>query len=129
MVEAIANGVEDLLVDGLSFKLPSSATYVTDRKSVTFYTSGSNEYSSVGVKLIKIAVNGTDWMDPSTLRVAFDLVNTNTAAGALLRPLSGGWSFFRRLRILAQGSVVEDITEYNRCHEMFTTLINKKTVK
>ena len=127
MVEAIANGVEDLLIDGLSFKLPSSATYVTDRKSVTFYTSGSNEYSTSGTKLIKIAVNGDNWMDPSTLRIAFDVVNTASGAGALLRPLSGGWSFFRRLRILAQGSIVEDITEYNRCHEMFTTLINKNS--
>ena len=127
MVDAIANGVEDLLVDGLSFKLPSSATYVTDRKSVTFHASGSNEYSSSGVKLINVAVNGTDWMDPSTLRVAFDLVNTNAVAGALLRPLSGGWSFFRRLRILAQGTVVEDITEYNRCHQMFSTLISKNS--
>ena len=57
MVEAIANGVEDLLIDGLSLKLPSSATYITNRKSVTFYTSGSNEYSTSGTTLIKIAVN------------------------------------------------------------------------
>ena len=126
MVEAIANGVEDLLIDGLRFKLPSSATYITDRKSVTFYTSGSNEYSTSGTKLIKIAVNGENWMDPSTLRIAFDVLNTD-AAGALLRPLSGGWSFFRRLRILCGGAIIEDISEFNRCQELFTTLINKNS--
>ena len=93
MVEAIANGIEDLLIDSLSFKLPSAARHITDRKSVTFYTSGSNDYSTAGTHVIKIAVNGENWMDPSTLRIAFDVLNTDAAAGALLRPLSGGWSF------------------------------------
>ena len=44
MVEAVANGVEDKLVDGLSFKLPSGASYVTNRRSCTFHPQGSNIY-------------------------------------------------------------------------------------
>ena len=31
MVEAMANSVEDYLIDGLSFKLAPGASYVTDR--------------------------------------------------------------------------------------------------
>ena len=64
-------------------------------------------------------------MDPSTLRISFDVLNMAEAA-VLLRPLSGGWSFFRRLRILCGGVIVEDISEFNRTQELFTTLINKK---
>ena len=92
LVEGIANGVEDYLIDGLSFKLPPGATYVTDRKSVTYYTSGSNEYSTSGTKLVKIVANSDGWCDPSTVRISFDVLNTAEAA-VLLRPLSGGWSF------------------------------------
>ena len=36
MVEAIANSAEDYLISGLDFKINPSASYITDRKSVTF---------------------------------------------------------------------------------------------
>ena len=42
MVEAIANGIEDKLIDGLSFRLDPGASYVTDRRSITFHPQGSN---------------------------------------------------------------------------------------
>ena len=75
MVEAHANSVEDKLIDGLSFKLSPGASYVQERKSVTFHPQGSNIYSTNGTKLIKLLVSGDSWMDPSTFRVMFDLVN------------------------------------------------------
>ena len=60
-MESITNGADDYLVDSLSFKLPSGASYVTDRKSVTFWATGSNSYTPVGgVKLIKFQLNGDD---------------------------------------------------------------------
>ena len=37
MVEAMANGVEDKLIDGLSFKMQPGASYVIERKSVTYH--------------------------------------------------------------------------------------------
>ena len=36
MVEAMANSVEDYLIDGLSFKLSPGASYVTNRRTVTW---------------------------------------------------------------------------------------------
>ncbi len=42
MVEANANGIKDKLIDGLSFKLHPGASYVTDRRSVTYHPQGSN---------------------------------------------------------------------------------------
>ena len=54
MVEAIANGIEDKLIDGLSFKMSPGASYVTDRRSVTYHPQGSNIYKPLaGTKLTK----------------------------------------------------------------------------
>ena len=46
MVEAMTNSVEYYLIDGLSFKLSPGASYVTNRRNVTWYTSGgvSNKF-------------------------------------------------------------------------------------
>ena len=52
MVEAAANSQEYYLIDGLSFKLKPGASYINERKSVTFHPQGSNVYSPNGTKLI-----------------------------------------------------------------------------
>ena len=58
-MEAIANSVEDKLIEGLSFKSKAGASYITERKSVTFHPSGSNAYQPQnGTKLIKILMTG-----------------------------------------------------------------------
>ena len=46
MVDYIANSAEDLLIDSFQFKIPPSASYVTDRRSVSYFTAGSNVYQS-----------------------------------------------------------------------------------
>ena len=127
MVESAVSGLDNsVLIDNLSFKFRHGANYVQERRSVSFYASGSNTYdSNMGTKLIKLVVTSEGWLDPSTLRVMFDVNNTATSAGKILRPLSGGHSFFQRLRILCGGTIVEDISDYNRVAEMFTTLISK----
>ena len=118
MVEAAANSVEDFLVDSLSFKLRKGASYVTNRRSVTFHPSGSNIYSTNRTKLIKLVVSGDDWLDPSTFRVMFDLVNMESGSDKQLRPLGGPWTFFKRMRVLCNGAIVEDIDDYNRVHQI-----------
>ena len=121
-MESHANSVEDRLIDGLSFKISPGASYVQERKSVTFHPQGSNIYSTNGTKLIKLLVSGDAWMDPSTFRIMFDLVNMDSTEAKELRPLGGPWSFFRRMRVLCGGQVVEDIDNYNRVHEMFSIM-------
>ena len=118
MVEAIANGIEDKLINGLSFKMNPGASCVIDRRSVTFHPQSSNIYRPTsGTKLIRILLTGDNRPDPSTLRVMFTLTNAESTP-KYLRLLSGPWSFFRRMRILAAGQLVEDIDQYNRIHEM-----------
>ena len=41
MVESAANSQEDYLIDGLSFKLKPGASYVNERRSVTYHPQGS----------------------------------------------------------------------------------------
>ena len=140
-MESHAQSVEDFLIEGLSFKLPQGASYVENRRSVSFFPQGGNSYSANGVKVIRIALTGDGWLDPSTVRIMYDLNNTtaimiqNPAAptdplnlipsGKILRTISGPWSFIRRMRLLAGGTVIEDIDNYNRTHEQFHNLVSK----
>ena len=57
----------------------------------------------------------------------FDVVNNDTNANHSLRPLLAPWAFFRRLRILAGGQLVEDIDFYNRVHQMFSLLVARES--
>ena len=125
-METVSNSIEDKLIDGLSFKLDATASYITDRKSSTYWAVGSNIYApNAGTKVIKIVLSGDSgsWLDPSTVKFQFDVHNTDEAAP--LRTLSGGWSFFRRLRVLCQGQLIEDIDYYNHTHQMFDIMQSK----
>ena len=86
-MEGVANSVDDKLIDGLSFKHKPGASYVTERKSVTFHPQGSNIYSTTGTKLVKILLTGDQWLDPSTLRIMFDVLNTDGTTLHQLRVL------------------------------------------
>jgi len=99
-MEPITNAAEDVLIDALSYKLGNSASYINDRKSVTFWPSGSNIYKpESGTKVIKFQLNSEGWLDPSTVRINFNLVNNDPSSPPnvikYLRPLQGPHSFFR----------------------------------
>ena len=49
-MEPIAQSVEDHLIDALSFKLRPGASYISNRRSVTYFPQGGNDYSPNGVK-------------------------------------------------------------------------------
>ena len=126
MVDSMANSVEDYLIDGLSFKLNPGASYVAERRSVSYFPSGSNIYQAgSGARVIRVNLTGEGWLDPSTVRVQFTLVNNDTTANKALRVISGPWSFFRRARCLVGGAIVDDIDYYNRVHEMLHILTSK----
>lgn len=62
------------------------------------------------------------WLDPSTVRVGFKLINQSQDLGLKLAN-SNPASFFRRMRILSGGQVVEDISEFGRVSNMLHTLL------
>ena len=122
-MEAVANSVDDVLIDALSFKLAPSPTYLTDRRSVTFWPSGRNIYTPhSGTKVIRFTLTNDNWLDASTVRPMFNVVNNaSMLTTKRLRTISGAWSFFRRIRIMCQGTLIEDFDD-NRTHEMFEVL-------
>ena len=77
-MEQHAQSVEDNLIEGLSFKLRPTASYVTDRRSVTFWPSGGNSYSPSSVTVVKIMVSDDQWLDPCTACLFFSLHNLAT---------------------------------------------------
>ena len=115
--------MDDTLIDGPSFKLTKTASYITNRKSCTFHPQGSNiDSSNAGVKLIEININWNYWLDPSTCRIMFDSANTDITAGHKLRPIGGPWSLFNNVRILASGQIIEDIDiMHNSVNDVFNT--------
>ena len=126
MVDSVVNSVEDYLIEGLSFKLNPGASYVTDRRSVSYFTAGSNVYQSgSGARVARINITGDGWLDPSTVRVIYTLVNNDGTALKLLRPISGPWAFIRRARCLIGGAILDDVDYYNRVHEMLHILTSK----
>ena len=116
-MEAHAQSVEDNLIDSLSFKLRPGASYVTDRKSVSYFPQGGNHYSPAGVKVMKIMLNGSDWLDPSTCKLFMNVHNDDDAG--IVPLVAGPWGMFRRMRLLCGGQIVEDMDQYGRLHEMF----------
>ena len=121
-METHIQAVDDVLIDSLSFKLPSSANFINDRRSVSFFPSGGNVYAPTGVKIIKFMLSGSDWLDPSSVRINFRLSNGYADRTLhLINPLPS--NFFRRLRIIAGGQVIEDIDSYNRVYNMIHTLL------
>ena len=129
-MENLTNSAEEVLIDSLSFSLPASGQYITDRRSCTFHTEVSNSYSaSAGTKVIRFRLAGDgQWMDPSTFRIMFDVVNTHgTPETNRLRPIGKAHAFFRRLRISVRGQIIEDIDNYNRVSELFHILQSKQS--
>ena len=127
-MEHHAQSIDDALIGGLSYKLKPGASYVTNRRSVSYFASGGNTYSPTGVKVMKFNPTGDQWLDPSTFRVAFQLNNHNgtntTGFQIMVQPLS--WNpavFFRRARLICGGQVVEDIDDFRRLSLMLTDLL------
>ena len=104
--------------------MPPGGSYVISRKNCTFYPAGSAFYSAAnGTKLIRINLSSsTEWLDPQSIRLSYRLNNGEVTAGKMLRTLGGPYSIFSRVRLLAGGTMVEDIMDYNRVHNMFSEL-------
>ena len=86
---------EDILVDNLSFKLNKGSSYITDRRNVRFYPSGSNVYKPTsGNRVLKFSLNAEDngWLDPQSVRVFFTVQNLDQTLNKKLRPLAPPYS-------------------------------------
>ena len=121
-MEATTSAVEDTLVEKLDFKIKPGASYITGRRNCSFFSTGGNSYAPNGVRVVRFQLSSDGWLDPSSVRIQFTLVNEDGNPGHLLRPVSGPYSFFRRFRALCGGTVVEDINDWDRLSHMFEIL-------
>ena len=106
MVDSMVISAEDYLTDSFQFKIPPGASYVTDRRTVSYFTAGSNIYTSgSGAKVIRINLTVDSWLDLGSIRLHYTLASTDSTATNYLRTIGGPWSFFRRVRCLIGGAL------------------------
>ena len=122
-MDLVVSGGEDQLLESLRFDLPKQASFVQSRSLKSWYPSGASQFSPSAVKVARFHLGSGDgsWLDPATLRVRFKVVNTSSSQ--VLKLCSGPHCLFERLRILASGTQIEDISMYNRMHELFRKLL------
>ena len=139
-MEVTTSSVEDSLINGLDFKLKPGANYITGRRNVSYFPSGGNTYSPAGVRVLKFHLTNNGWLDPSSVRIKYTLVNDHPQPlpppplfgnEFLLRPVSTPATFFRRLRILgANGSaIIEDLSDFDRVSHMFEILSTDEYIR
>jgi len=129
-------GSEDRLIDGLHFAGRNTASYIVNRRDATFHPSSASSFKPSGVRLMRWSLaDQAGWLDGSSVRLIFTLNNLTArpASGATvldgaLQPFSDSpASMFRRLRILGGGSEIENIEDYGRVFQVFSTLLPSNT--
>ena len=117
-------GVDDALVSPLHFSgSASTASYITERRNCTFAPQSGGLFAPNGVRLLRFNLaDQSGFLDGQTIRLAFEI--KNTGASALTPVVSSPACLFRRMRVIANGSAeIEDIDEYGRVFETFSTLL------
>ena len=115
---------ETTMINSLKFGLPETAQYITDRRHVNYFPSGSNVYNpNAGNTNIRFHISGEDntYIDLSSIRLFANLQNTDGTRSHFLRPLGNLSSFFSRYRCTVGGQQVQDIIEYNRHCELYNS--------
>ena len=127
-MDNIISESSDVMINQLNFGLPETSQYITDRRFVNYFPSGSNVYApNAGNKNIRFYISGdaNQYLDLSSVRLFATLQNTDGTRAKFLRPLGGLHSFFQRYRATVGGQMVQDIIEYNRHCELFKSFKSK----
>ena len=117
----------DTMINSLNFGLPETSQYITDRRFVNYFPSGSNVYNpNAGNKNIRFYISSeTDYVDLSSIKLFATIENTNGDRAKFLCPLSGLHGFFNRFRLTVGVQLVGDIAEYNRHCELYDCFKSK----
>lgn len=109
-------------MDSLSYRLAPTSEYIQQRRMSRFYPSGASSYSSDTTQVARIELNGAGgFLDMSTMKIAFRLVNTSDTLPLILA--GGPHAVVSRVRIFCQGSLVEDVNHYSRVHHLVAQLL------
>lgn len=132
------------LIYPLSAKDLEPAEFVKSRSSSTWRASSADSVGANGVIRLTIA-SEIGWLCPETVRLQMTVHNhappTSTVEAGTwkgggiepdwayndLQPVSGP-AFFQRVRVLAAGTLIEDIQDYGRLSELFLSLCSEDKV-
>ena len=113
----LAQAGEAPMLSSMDYSIIPSSSSVVDRKQcVSAYTVSATSVTptdrNVTIKL------GTDhFVDASSLRLSFSIVNKD--ASKILQPMCGPWCCWGNIRLLSQGTLIEELPMYGRHHELF----------
>ena len=127
-MDNIVSESQDVMINNLNFGLPETSQYITDRRQVNYFPSGSNIYApNAGNKNIRFYISGeaNQYLDLSSVRLFGYLQNTDPTRAKFLRPLGGLHAFFQRYRATVGGQIVQDVVDYNRTCELFRHMQSK----
>ena len=81
----IAGQSNDEILQSLSYRLAPTSEYIQQRRMSRFYPSGASSYSSNTTQVARIELKGQGgFLDMSTLKIAFSLVNNSTTLPLIL---------------------------------------------
>jgi hypothetical protein len=118
----IGSSSEDALLESLRFKLPPSASYIQERRLVSWYPSGASTFSPTGVREARFDITGTNWLDSASLRLQMKVRNTNTS-GQVLQMAGNASALIQRMRLFIGGVLVEDVDQYGRNAMLFHRML------
>ena len=86
MAEILLSGQSnDEILQSLSYTRSPTSEYIQNRRMSRFYPSGASSYSSNTTQVARIELKGQGgFLDMSTLKIAFKLVNNSTTLPLIL---------------------------------------------
>ena len=101
----------------LSYELPAPSTAVVERKQhCRAYPSSASTLSHTGTRTVRIRLGGEGFIDPSSVRLQYTIVN---AEGKWMRPYTGPWGVWGTVRLLSGGTEIDHIADYGRFHTQY----------
>ena len=101
----------------LSFELPAPSTAVVERKQhCRAYPSSASSLSLAGVRTVRLRLGGEDFIDPSSLRLQFTILNKE---GKWMRPYTGPWGVWGQVYCRSNGVELDNIPYYGRFHQQY----------
>ena len=111
----ITSGIEDHLIDGLSFKASSGTTsYVLNSRFVRFFAESGDRFSPDSSRVIRFRLTDQAFLEPSSLRLQCTIRNLTVDGNGqdiALTPIAPPLAMFARARCFMASQLIEDWVE------------------
>ena len=92
-------------------------TSVIDRKQhVRAFPSSASSLNLTGTRVCRIRLGGEDFVDPSSIRLQYRIENK---INLWMKPYTGPWGAWGQVRLLSNGTELDNITNYGRFHQQY----------